>query len=187
MNFIANGSQEDLKIPCQDCDLMFLTEPLRQSHAERQHQAPRLIVSQSSKERGPTYCNLCYCEFRYPSLLRDHQKIHSSAVERSTFCLEEINPLSLTLSCAHCDLMFIHVNALRYHNQHTHKDEPKPEEIACEYCNKVFKWKNKGNLKKHIQTIHNVLGYNLDAYYYGKKPDAGESVTNFMNLLNSLG
>ena len=192
-NFLENGSKDQLTIKCQSCDLLFLTKALQQRHASRYHPAT-LLKSQIStcavsKLRLPSYCSLCYYEFKFHSKLKEHRsKLHTTKEEIETFD-SDIDASTLKLSCSICNKKFLNIGSLKYHRQYTHTKENKMlEEIACEFCNKKFKWKNRNNLKKHIQVIHNISNYDLDEYSYNQKSRESENNAsmNFLNVLNSL-
>ena len=60
----------------------------------------------------------------------------------------------------------------------------KESEISCEFCNKMFKWKNRGSLKMHIKNIHNLNDYDVTEHII-ETPETN-AANNFMDLLNSL-
>ena len=143
----------------------------------------------SSNLRLPSYCSLCYYEFKFHCKLKEHRsKLHTTKEEIETFD-SDIDTSTLKLCCSICNKKFLNIGSLKYHRQYTHTKENKMlEEISCEFCNKKFKWKNKGNLKKHIQVIHNISNYDLDEYSYNQKSRESENNAsmNFLNVLNSL-
>ena len=125
--------------------------------------------------------------FQYPYQLREHQeKIHTSEEEKSLLLSNKIDPELLTVSCTFCDKKFVTTSSQRYHRQYAHKEEMKRDdksEIPCEYCGRVFIWKNRGNLKTHMKKLHNIEDY--DVTEHTSKSDT-TTVTNFMDFLNSL-
>ena len=139
------------------------------------------------KPKLPTFCILCHFEFPSNSKLADHRvKIHTTKEEIATFDQTEIDDSKFRLTCSYCEKKFKNITCLKYHAQFTHKGETKLEEIACEFCNKKFSWKNRHNLKKHIQNQHNIFNYDIDEFMLSKKSGDSNASVNFMNVLNSL-
>ena len=57
-------------------------------------------------------------------------------------------------------------------------------ELPCEFCGRVFLWKNRGNLKVHIKNLHGIEDYDVTEVVSQKKDS--NTVDNFMSFLNSL-
>ena len=105
------------------------------------------------------------------------------------FHVEEIKPSNLKLSCPHCDKKFFSKNAQKYHRKYAHKNEAKRDdksELPCEFCGRVFLWKNRGNLKVHMKNIHGVQDYDVELEEHSAESSNTSTVTNFMNFLNAL-
>ena len=186
--FILRGTKEMLKFKCDNvkCNLVFLNENLKQKHS-KEHTSFNGAFEAKLKiiEKPRTYCILCHFEFKSSKVLKEHRKRqHPSEAEKATFDLYELKKSDLKFTCTLCDKKFTNISNLKYHRQFRHKEEGKEENISCEFCNKVFKWKNRHNLGKHIQSIHSIFDYNLEEYSYSKKPEC--SSTNFLNVLSSL-
>ena len=185
--YLREGTPDQLRFPCPTCSLRFLTENLRARHEAAAHNSPARSVA---RERLTVPCNLCYVEFRRPAQLKEHrERIHTTEEEKSTFYIEEIKASLLSHQCKFCDKKFFSKNALSYHRQLRHKEETRRDndyEISCEFCSKVFKWKNRGNFKKHIKTIHNIDDYDIDDLGSSTDNSASKTADNFLNFLNIL-
>ena len=99
---------------------------------------------------------------------------------------EEIKPAKLKLTCPHCDKKFFSKNAQKYHRKYAHKDQAKRDdksEIPCEFCGRVFLWKNRGSLKVHMKNIHSVQDYDVQEH---SAEGNISTATNFMNFFNAL-
>ena len=187
--FLAKGNRDMLKIACSEseCSMKFLNERLMKRHSSTQHKrlAP---FPPKIRERQPTYCNLCYVHFHRPSDLKNHQsKVHTSPKEIATFTQDEIKHSMLKMKCTMCEKKFFSKNALKYHRKQAHKVELKRDlesDINCEFCNRLFKWKNRSSLKAHIKTIHKVKDYDITEHTV-ESPQTN-AAENFMDILNSL-
>ena len=187
---IKNGTETDLKFDCSDCDLKFYTENLLNYHKSRQHNYKEVQVVGKEVRSVPTLtCNLCYTNFANQRNLKDHkERVHTTDEEKALFGVEEIKHSLLKVECSFCDKKLINQNCLKFHRQYSHKEEMKRDdnsEISCEYCGRVFKWKNRGNLKIHMKNIHKVDDYDV-AESTLNQPSSTNTVTNFMSFFNSL-
>ena len=185
--FLNDVDASKLKFNCINCDNKFLTESLLEKHVGKKHKSksaapPNIILKQ------PTYCNLCYIQFQRPGILSQHrEKLHTSPAEIAAIAMAEVKHSSLKYSCTFCDKRFITKAAMRYHRQYAHKKELRKDdncEICCEFCNKVFLWKNRKNMKAHMKSVHDVDDY--DVTDFSSQTRDSNTVENFMNLLNSL-
>ena len=59
-------------------------------------------------------------------------------------------------------------------------------EISCEYCGKLFKWKNRGNLKSHMKSIHSVTNYDVMEGAMDMESNKDNNVNDFISFLNML-
>ena len=93
----------------------------------------------------------------------------------------------LKFPCHFCDKKFVSKTSMRCHRKFSHKGflkKDKESEISCEFCNKTFKWKNRGYLKTHIKNVHNLDDYDVTGHTM-ETPETNVA-NNFMDLLNSL-
>merc|ERR1712183_156461 len=130
----------------------------RERHRNKEHRRVAMlpVLSTNSNSRKPTYCNLCYHDYKYSSSLIQHRrKVHKSEEEIKTFDDIELSEELLKFHCKLCDKKFLTENILSHHTLYRHREEKK-EEVSCDYCKRVFKWKNRRNLKKHIRDVHKV-------------------------------
>jgi len=142
--------------------------------------------SAQSQTKLPTDCNLCHYQFtRYSALKVHRQKIHTSQEEISMFKVGVIEDSKLKQKCKFCQKMFFNVNSLKHHQISSHRTELERNEISCEFCGRIFKWKNRGNLKIHMNKIHSVSDYDVNEHSL-KKPEESNTVNNFLNFLTSL-
>ena len=189
-SFLEKGCPSNmLTLPCEKCDLKFLTEKLLQKHNSRDHGPQKQVSPQAlfMQPKLPSFCILCHFEFPSNSKLAEHRvKTHTTREEIATFDQTEIDDSKFRMTCSYCEKKFMNITCLKYHRQFTHKGEAKLEEVNCEFCNKTFKWKNKANLKKHIQSLHNICDYDIDEFVFSKKSGENNASINFMNVLNSL-
>ena len=134
------------------------------------------------------FCNLCLIQFPRTKILKEHQeRVHVSEIEKSLIDTEEIKPSLLKENCLFCDKKFVSQTSMKYHRRFTHKGAMKKDnesEISCEFCNKIYKWKNRGNLKTHMKNIHDLDDYDVTEHII-ETPETN-SANNFMDLLNSL-
>ena len=124
-----------------------------------------------------SYCILCYFEFKCSTKLKKHRvRTHPTDEEKSTFDLDELKSFMLKLECSLCKKRFLNINSLKYHWQYGHSEKDKTaEKVACEFCKKEFKWKNRANLTKHIMSMHNIFYYDLDEYCFSKRTKKREA------------
>ena len=96
-------------------------------------------------------------------------------------------PLSLeAASKRFCQKKLITKSALKYHRQYVHRAKMKKdanEEISCEFCGKHFKWKNRGNLKSHMKSIHDQDNYDVYEGTMEMESNKDNHVNDFMSLV----
>merc|ERR1711860_13191 len=104
--------------------------------------------------------------------------------------LDEIKASKLKYSCPFCDKKMFSKNAQKYHRKYAHKNENKKDDndkLPCEFCGKIFTWKNRGNLKAHIKQVHNFKDYDIsDMVDPSVTSTDTNSAANFINFLSSL-
>ena len=177
---------------CDKCDYKFYTKSLLEHHY-RQHYY-NLDSRPDLKDQLYVFkCNLCYQKFGKPQNLKDHrERVHISAEERALFFVDEIKKSLLKEECSFCDKKFFNFNSMKHHKQYAHKSEMRQEtirnqesETSCEICGKVFRWKYRKHLRRHMKTIHNIIDFEVKAPTF-KKPEKLDTVSNFNEFLNSL-
>ena len=109
-------------------------------------------------------------------------RVHTSEEEINTFDGPELEPDQLKFPCGFCDKKFLTENILSFHTLYRHKEE-KRRNVSCEFCGRVFAWKNRKNLKKHVLSVHKVEGYTLEEIYSQSEKD---TVNNFMAFFESF-
>ena len=187
-DFVSNGFIGELNYDCKSCDLKFLTESLLQKHSTKEHSTRTAGAGGAHKTvKSSAFCNLCYFDLKRVSLLEDHRtRIHTSAEEIATFHLEEVKFSSLKFDCSFCQKKLITRSALKYHRQYVHRAKMKKDanyEISCEYCGKHFKWKNRGNLKTHMKSVHDVKNYDVMEGTMEMENNKDSNVNDFMSLV----
>ena len=187
--------ENDLKYECESCYLKFVSENSLNYHKSKEHKKTHkssrsrsISLAKRTVQRQATYCNLCYVDMNRPKLLQDHRdKIHTSAAEKSTFVHGEVKHSLLKYKCALCEKRFISKSSMRYHRQHAHKQDLKRDadsDISCEFCPRVFKWRNRQSLRLHIKTVHKVQDYDVTEHSI-QTPETN-AVENFNILMNLL-
>ena len=194
--YVSNGYIGELNYDCESCDLKFLTESLLQKHSTKEHSSKTVSSGGAKgtvKYLTSAFCNLCHFDLKRVSLLEDHRtRIHTTAEEIATFHLEEVKFSSLKFDCSFCKKKLITRSALKYHRQHVHRSKMKKDanhEISCEFCGKNFKWKNRGNLKSHMKSIHSVNNYDIYDVMEGTmemESNKDNNVNDFISFLNML-
>ena len=186
--FLKHGVETDLIHGCDSCELKFLTEKLLSVHTAKEHgsrAAIRPVLSSSSVSQATTYCLLCYHDYSSSSNLKHHRRrVHTSYEEMKTFEEREIEPDRLNFSCQVCDKKFLTENILNFHTLYRHR-EGKKQDVSCDFCGRVFKWKNRKNLKNHLRDVHKVDDYPQDESYSGLG-ERDNAVNNFMSIFLSL-
>ena len=184
LSYLKRHSKSVHESKCTECPMQFVNDMCLKRHCSKIHKSKAKVSSIQSTN----YCNLCYVKFDRQSYLKNHQdKIHTEPEEAFyTSTSQEIKHSLLKIDCSLCDKKFISKNALKYHRQHSHKAERKDDnsEICCEFCNQVFKWKNRRNLRTHMKSVHRVDDYDI-AEHLIESPQLN-TVQNFMDILNSL-
>ena len=73
---------------------------------------------------------------------------------------------------------------LKRHRTHAHRKELEKSELSCDFCNRVYPWKYRGNLKLHLKTVHKIENCDFtEGFMQAPQTNPAE---NFLNLLNSL-
>jgi len=185
--YLLEENKDDLKFNCEKCDLKFLTKFLLSKHNKSQHNI-LLQKNSENQDRKNIFCNLCLIQFPRTKILKEHQeRVHVSEIEKSLIGNEEIKHSLLKVKCQFCENKFVNKSSMKYHRKFSHKGamkKDKESEISCEFCNKMFKWKNRKSLKMHIKNIHNLDDYDVTEHII-ETPETN-AANNFMDLLNSL-
>ena len=138
-------TEEDLKWPCDQCDLKFVAQKFLDKHL-RKH------LSED--------CKLCYKKFSSPRLLHQHEKgVHAKDTE---YLGREILDSELLHKCSKCDKKFVTKSILRSHEkQHMlEKYESLRMEVydkatkryKCKFCYKPFE--GMSHMVSHIELAH---------------------------------
>jgi len=125
---------------CQMCDKKFLRDDFLQYHMKYEHH---------SSQGHPSYCQLCYLPFKFPSAVRKHQ---SNVHKGDLWALKvQITEDMLQHPCQQCDKKFLSESLLKHHGITQHKGL-KDNVSYCGLCYVDFKFNS--NLKAHISKIH---------------------------------
>ena len=125
-NDTANVNNVVFKCYHRNCDRVFPSEKVFQSHYELVHEE-----KEESKEHGPYSCQYCGVQFINIKTLRQHSKTSHSSVG--------------TFKCALCNKGFKNECDLKSHMK-DHTDKRK--KYICNYCSKA--WDRPSDLVKHI-------------------------------------
>ena len=61
------------------------------------------------------------------------------------------------------------------------------DKLPCEFCGKIFTWKNRRGLRVHIKNVHKVNDYDMaDVEENSVNTTDTNTAANFMNFLSSL-
>ena len=182
--YISNGYTGDLKFECETCELKFLTASLLQKHVHEKHQAK----TKTQTFKMLSFCNLCHFDLKRYSALEDHRRrVHTTTEEIATFNCEEVKYSSLKFDCSICKKKLISKSALKYHRQYVHRAKMMKDanqKISCEFCGKTFKWKNRGNLKSHIKSIHKINDYDVMEGTLEMENNESQPEDDFMSIFN---
>ena len=116
---------------------------------------------------------------QHSNLLSHIRKFHTSDEEKR-FMIHSTHE-DLKYNCNNCELKFLNFALLRAHEVEEHAFKTT---ISCEFCAREFSWKNRHNLKAHMKSIHGLDDYNV--MDQALTQDKEDTVTGFMNMLNSL-
>ena len=138
----------DMTFVCAKCNKGFYTQNTLDHHIHRKHYNMKHDPQQLSQQE-PSYCELCYLPFKFPSNVRKHQ---SNVHKNDLWALKvKITEDMKKYPCEHCDKKFLSESLLKYHGTTQHKGL-KDNASYCSLCYVDFKFNS--NLKAHISKIH---------------------------------